>query len=199
MSGHFLKDPAEIVAGTETQGGSNLLYGLVGAFQKDLCPLNFGKLDVVTDAKPRFGLELMGQVIFGISHHGCQIGGPDFLVQMHLDVIHTLLDRTAELGIGAAFVYPADKVIVHHQAQRIQIVQGFGGLGSLDITVTQSVGLLGRKPALNGCTAHQRGEHNHRNFALPQGVIAVYRDTGTQGHAVGQCLFVVQIPGAYHL
>lgn len=90
--------------------------------------------DVVVDAKSCFRRR--------------QVGSPDLLIQMHLDIIHALLHRAAELGIGAAFVYPADKIIVHHQPQRIQIVQGFGGFHGLDVTVAQSVGFFGGKSAL---------------------------------------------------
>ena len=103
----------------------------------------------------------MGQVIFGVAHQRRQIGGPDLLVQMHLDVIHTLLDRAAELGIGAAFVHPADKIVVHHQAERIQIIQGLGRFGGLDIAVSQGIRLLGGQSALDGRTAHQGGEYDH--------------------------------------
>ena len=98
---HLLKNTGKVVSCAETQGGGDLLHGLVSAFQQNLCTLNLCKFNVITNTKACFRFEFVGQVILGITNYRRQIGGADLLVQVHFNVIHTLLHRATELGIGA--------------------------------------------------------------------------------------------------
>ena len=141
----------------------------------------------------------MGQVVFGIAHQFRQVGGAYFFFQMHFNVIHTHLHLLAEVGVGSALVNPLNKIIVHHQCQRIQVIRGLGILGRLYVAVPQRVGFLGRKPTLNGSAAHQRGKHDNAGLALAQSVIAAHGYARTDAHADGKRLFVVQVPRAHHL
>ena len=88
--------------------------------------LNFGKFDVICHAQTRFLLEFVGQIIFSIAHLCSQIGGADFFLQMHFNVVHALLHLLAKVRVCAAFMHTAHKIIIHDQRKRVQIVHGFG-------------------------------------------------------------------------
>jgi len=141
----------------------------------------------------------VGQIIFRIAHQRCHIRRAYFFIEVHLNVVHTLLHLLAEMRVGAAFMHAPDKVVIHHKAERFKIIQCFCIFGGLDIAVPQRVGFLRRKPALDGGTAYQRGKHNDACLTLAQGVIAAHRHTRADPHTGGKRLLVVQVSGAHHL
>ena len=96
-------------------------------------------------------------------------------------------------------MHAPDKVVIHHQWQRIEVIHRFCIFGRLDVAVPQRVGFLRRKPALDGGTAYQRGKHDDACLALAKGVIAAHRHTRTDSHTGGKRLLVVQVAGAHHL
>ena len=103
------------------------------------------------------------------------------------------------MRVGAAFMHAPDKVVIHHQWQRIEVIHRFCIFGRLDVAVPQRVGFLRRKPALDGGTAYQRGKHDDAGLALAQSVIAAHRHARTDAHTGGKRLLVVQVSGAHHL
>ena len=96
-------------------------------------------------------------------------------------------------------MHTAHKIIIHDQRKRVQIVHGFGIFSRLNVIITQCVGFLGRKPALDGGAAHQRGKHDDAGLALAQNVIAAHGYARTDAHAGRKRLLVVQVSGAHHL
>ena len=141
----------------------------------------------------------MGEVIFCVAHQGGKIFRYDLFVQIHLDIIHTLLDLSTEVRVCPVFVDPPDEIIVHHHCKRIQFIQRFCRFCGLNVTIPQGVRLLRGKTTLNGGTAHQRGEHDDGCFTLAQDIAALYRHACTHAHTVGKCLLVIHISGANHL
>ena len=199
MACDLLKNPAEIVACAERKCSGNVLHGLVGAFQQNLGALDLGKFDVICHAQARLLFEFVGQIIFRIAHQRCNICSAYFFIEIHLNIVHTLLHLLAEMRVGAAFMHAPDKVVIHHERKRIEVVHRFCIFGRLDIAVPQCISFLRRKPALDGGTAYQRSKHDNARLALAQGVIAAHRNTRADPHTGRKRLLVVQISGAHHL
>ena len=108
----------------------------------------------------------MGEVIFRVAHQHGKIFRYDLFVQIHLDVIHTLLDLHTEVRVRPVFVDPSDEIIIHHHCKRVQVIQRFFRFCRLNVAVPKRICLLRGEPALNGGTADQRGEHDDGGLAL---------------------------------
>ena len=141
----------------------------------------------------------MSEVIFRVAHQGGKIFRYDLFVQIHLDIIHTFLDLHTEVGVRPVFVDTPDEIIVHHHCKRVQLIQRFCRFCRLNVAVPQGVRLLRGKTALNGGTAHQRGEHDDGSLTLAQNIAALHRHACAHAHTVGKRLLVIQVSGANHL
>ena len=176
----FLKRRTEIAAGAEPQPVGDLLDGGIGAGKQELGPLHLGKLDVVVQRNAGLLLELAGKIILGVAHAGGQLSDAQLIFHIQLDVIAAFLDGFGILGVDPAVVDTVDEIVVHDVAEGGQLRDILAGFRRLDVVVPKGVGLLRRKPALDGGPRTQRGEHDDGGLGLAQRVAGLHR------HAVAE-------------
>ena len=107
-----LEGPVEKGPGPKAQFRGYLVYALLGAGQNLLGLFDAAKLDVVVDGTVGFRLEPVGEIVFGIAQPSRQQLDGQRFPQMGFDIVDTALNGLGIPAVGAAFVHPADKIIV---------------------------------------------------------------------------------------
>ena len=92
-----------------------------------------------------------------------------------------------------------DKIVIHGVSQLGELTGVPAVFGGLNVGIAYGIGDFRRESAFYGCSGYKRCKDDNAGLYLPQRILSLYRNTGTEAYAVLEDVVIVNVPVTYHL